>query len=213
MTDRDFLEITIRCAGKVANAMKITCGCCASVAYFPQQNVTNQYVAIAAIQHFQTKGWVIGRSPKEDFCPKHANPSKRKGATIMAENTAPVADKPRDMSREDRAIIFDKLNEVYGKDAYKAPWTDSMVAKDLGVPRDWVSVTRDAMFGPAGSNPLFDDFLLESARMESQFHTYASACEAATQAVDAQKAAQAALSKQMDAYRALARKVEREIGR
>ncbi|MGV2131799.1 hypothetical protein ACQZ4O_09225 [Agrobacterium vitis] len=213
MTDRDFPEIAIRCAGKVTNAMKITCACCASVAYFPQQSVTSRYVPSRAIQHFQTKGWVVGSSPKEDFCPKHASPSKRKGATIMAKNTAPVADKPRDMSREDRAIIFDKLNEVYGKDAYKAPWTDSMVAKDLGVPRDWVSVTRDAMFGPAGSNPLFDDFLLESARLESQFRTYASACEAATQAVDAQKAAQAALSKQMDAYRALARKVEREIGR
>ncbi|WP_429929937.1 hypothetical protein [Agrobacterium vitis] len=213
MTSRDFPEVSIPYGKRTAKAMRIACGCCDVVSYFPHHTGIIVKPSLAAIQHFQTKGWVVGSSPKEDFCPKHANPSKRKGATIMAENTAPVADKPRDMSREDRAIIFDKLNEVYGKDAYKAPLTDSMVAKDLGVPRDWVSVTRDAMFGPAGSNPLFDDFLLESARMESQFRTYASACEAATQAVDAQKAAQAALSKQMDAYRALARKVEREIGR
>jgi hypothetical protein len=127
--------------------------------------------------------------------------------------SAVMADKPRELGREDRRIINDKLDEVYGREAYKAPWTDAAVAKDLGVPRDWVVQVREQFFGPAGSNPLYDQFLGETEHLEKTFRAYADSCAAAEQASLAQRQAHADLAKQMDAYRALARKVEREICR
>ncbi|MFK0384972.1 hypothetical protein [Agrobacterium sp. NPDC090273] len=213
MTDRTFPEVSIPYGDKTTKAMQITCDCCGGVAYFPHQTGLNRKPPSAATQHFQNKGWVVGNSPRKDFCPIHASPSKRKGQIAMADTTATIADKPRDLSREDRRIINDKLDEVYGKEAYKSPWTDAAVAKDLGVPRDWVSQVREQFFGPAGSNPLFDEFLTETARIDAAFAAYATSCAAAEKAAAAQKQAHADLSKQMDSFRVLARKVEREIGR
>jgi hypothetical protein len=213
MSERTFPETTIPYGDKTAKTMRIACACCDAVAYFPFQNGVGRKSPSAASQHFLNKGWVVGNSPKKDFCSRHASPAKRKGTKTMDSTTALVADKPRNMGREDRAIIFDKLNEVYGKDAYKSPWTDTAVAKDLGVPRDWVSTMRDDMFGPAGSNPLFDEFLAENTRLEAQCRTYAETSEAVAKALEMQTIAYAELSKQVDACRALARRVEREISR
>ncbi|PST62632.1 hypothetical protein C9E91_13725 [Rhizobium sp. SEMIA4064] len=194
--------------------MRIDCASCGAVAYFPFQTGVNRKPPVAAIQFFQNKGWVVGNGPRKDFCPIHASPAKRKGTKIMASECAPsTADKPREMTREDRRIINDKLDEVYGKDAYKAPWTDAAVAKDLGVPRDWVAQVREQFFGPAGSNPLFDEFLKESARLDASFRSFEAICADAASAIASQKQAHADLCKQMDAYRVLARKVEREVGR
>lgn len=124
-----------------------------------------------------------------------------------------IAEKPREMTREDRRIINDKLDAVYAKDAYKAPWTDAAVAKDLGVPRDWVAQVREQFFGPAASNPLFDEMLAGMAQIEAAFKGYAELCSAAEKAAEAQRLAHTDLCKQMDAYRAVARRVEREVGR
>jgi len=214
MSERDFPEESISYGDKSTKAMKIVCACCNAVAYFPFQTGANRKPPVAAIQHFQNKGWVVGNGPRKDFCPLHASPAKRKGSTVMANIPASSsAEKPREMTREDRRIVHDKLDEVYGRDAYKAPWTDAAVAKDLGVPRDWVAQTREDFFGPAASNPLFDEMLAGMAQIEAAFKSYAELCADAAKAADAQKLAHADLSKQMDAYRALARKVEREVGR
>lgn len=70
----------------------------------------------------------------------------------------PKAEPPREMTRQDRRIIMEKLDEVYGENSYKTPWTDAAVAKDLGCPRAWVTELRDQCFGPEGSNPLFAEF-------------------------------------------------------
>jgi hypothetical protein len=214
MSERTFPETTIPYGDKTAKAMRIGCACCDAVAYFPFQTGSIRKPPSAASQHFLNKGWVVGNSPKKDFCPRHASPAKRKGTKTMDSNiTTPVADKPREMGREDRAIIFDKLNEVYGKDAYKSPWTDAAVAKDLGVPRDWVSTMRDDMFGPAGSNPLFDEFLTATSRLEEQCGSFAAKFEAATKAAEMLAADYAELRKQVDVCRMLERRVQREIGR
>jgi hypothetical protein len=54
------------------------------------------------------------------------------------------------MSRDDRRIIFARLNDVYVNErtGYSEQWTDKRVAEDLGVPRAWVSEVRDRDFGP-----------------------------------------------------------------
>ncbi|MCW8059285.1 hypothetical protein [Agrobacterium tumefaciens] len=213
MSDRIFPEVPISYGDKSTKAMQITCACCGAVAYFPYQAGVNRKPPIAATQHFQNKGWVVGSNPRKDFCPVHASPAKRKGQKAMADTVATIADKPREMSREDRRIINDKLDEVYAKDAYKSPWTDAAVAKDLGVPRDWVAQVREQFFGPAGSNPLYDEFLKETAQMEVAFRTCEEATARAEKAAADQRQAQGDLSRAMDSYRVLARKVEREISR
>lgn len=213
MSIRIFPEVSIPFGtNQATKAMRITCAHCGGLAYFPVATGGNTDAPIEAGQHFQNKGWMVGGDPETDFCRKHSTPAKRKGPKTMT-NTAPMADKPREMGREDRRIINDKLDEVYGREAYKAPWTDAAVAKDLGVPRDWVVQVRDQFFGPAGSNPLYDQFIGETEQLEQTFRAYADSCVAAEQATAAQRLAHAELTKQMDAYRALARKVERGIGR
>lgn len=213
MSDRIFPEVPISIGDQFTKAMRITCACCGGVAYFPHQTGASRKPPIVATQHFQNKGWVVGGNPRKDFCPVHASPAKRKGQKAMADTAATIADKPREMSREDRRIINDKLDEVYAKDAYKSPWTDAAVAKDLGVPRDWVAQVREQFFGPAGSNPLYDEFLRETAQMEIAFRACEEATARAEKAAADQRRAQGDFCKAMDSYRVLARKVEREISR
>lgn len=57
---------------------------------------------------------------------------------------------PPKMTRDDRRVIFAKLNEVYQDEShgYALDWSDKRVAEDLGVPRAWVSEVRDLHFGP-----------------------------------------------------------------
>ncbi|WP_132314109.1 hypothetical protein [Martelella mediterranea] len=94
-----------------------------------------------------------------------------KGFRAMAsrklKSASPVATKqaesPREMQREDRRIVAEKIADVYDDHAYIAPWTDDLVARDLGVPCAWVAEVRDFMFGPANENPV----LAENARQFS----------------------------------------------
>ena len=65
-----------------------------------------------------------------------------------------VQENARVMTREDRRIIFEKLNEVYLNDkvGYAQGWTDEKVATDLGVPRAWVRLIREENFGDEVGN-------------------------------------------------------------
>lgn len=81
---------------------------------------------------------------------------------------------PREMTRADKRIIFNKLEEVYADETagYTSGWSDQRVATDLGVPLDWVRALRDENFGPEGHSPeakaIFDETrkLLDQARGE-----------------------------------------------
>ena len=68
---------------------------------------------------------------------------------------------PRVMQRDDRRIIFEKLNAVYldEKRGYDNDWSDHKVAIDLGVPRSWVEQVRDEMFGPINTNGDIEEFM------------------------------------------------------
>ena len=117
------------------------------------------------------RGWFIGRKRREHRCPKcnayrtttkqevlreRIEPmTKELPLQVVANNTKPVdVLPPRAMSREERRIIFEKLNEVYVNDkvGYSANWTDVRVAADLGVPLQWVKVIRDENFGDEVGN-------------------------------------------------------------
>lgn len=124
---------------------------------------------------FTDMGWRVGATPGKHRCPaciKAETPAKlgdviRQLLAKLKEPTVPIPDltpAPREMSREDRRLIFEKLNEVYGdeKTGYIAPWTDKQVAEDMGVPRAWVASLREEMFGPEGSNPAIEALIAEA---------------------------------------------------
>ena len=85
--------------------------------------------------------------------------------TKTAATAAKRAEPPPQMQREDRRIVADKIADVYEDEGYIAPWTDELVAQDLGVPRAWVAEVRDFMFGPANENPK----LAEYRRLHSEW--------------------------------------------
>lgn len=163
MTGRTFPEVSVPEGSRRRQAFRIICGDCGTEAFFPVLSGSgNRRPSIAAEQHFQHEGWVVGSSHRKDRCPRHAHSKKEKPMPAHAPDAPrvepPKAEPPREMTRQDRRIIMEKLDEVYGENSYKTPWTDAAVAKDLGCPRAWVTELRDQCFGPEGSNPLFAEF-------------------------------------------------------
>lgn len=57
---------------------------------------------------------------------------------------------PREMTREDRRIIFAQLEEVYVDEhtGYSTDWNDERVSKHLNCPRKWIETIREENFGP-----------------------------------------------------------------
>lgn len=205
-------------------AMKIACAECGAVAYFAHQTGKSRKPPVAAKQNFQAKGWVVGSGPRKDFCPVHAALASRKGRAEMPANDieAPArkADAPREITREERGIIFAKIGDVYGSDRYVTPWTDQKVADDLGVPRAWVSDVREQFYGPEGSNPLYDQLLTENVELQRERAAMAKERKVALELI--RKGTEAAqkicrrcddLDSKARDIAALAKRIEREIGR
>lgn len=97
---------------------------------------------VALRQIFERRGWSV--HPKG----KHVCPT-------CIEKEKPVADTaPRTPTPADRRKVYARLLEVYDTDRgrYCDEFTDQSIAKELGVPRRWVSDIREADFGPAGGN-------------------------------------------------------------
>lgn len=130
---------------------------------------------------FRNKGWSIGKNRKHDICPKCigrlaeekeqrrkdqlARLSSPRPETNVVELKTPKAEPPREMSREDRRIIISKLDAVYIDETsgYDSGWNDEKVARDLGVPKAWVTKLRDENFGPEASSAV-DRALLDEAK-------------------------------------------------
>jgi len=117
----------------------------------------------AVTKFLRNKGWTVGGAPRKDLCPactasaRKTTPKERP----MPHDTKVVEIKPklngvselppREMTREDRRIVFAKIEEVYLDETtgYIKDWNDERVAKDLNCPRKWVETIRDENFGPA----------------------------------------------------------------
>lgn len=147
-------------------AAKIECADCGAVAYSTSRGGLNPK---AHEQHFRNTGWQVGNSPRRDICPSCSKPKSRwlqkEKPDLKVVKMEPVkAEPPREMGREDRRIITDKLDDVYDEKSgrYKAPWTDSAVSKDLGVPRMGIRVPG-AILRAGRQQPDFDAFLQQSA--------------------------------------------------
>lgn len=205
MAERAFVHENIERAGKRHSAMSIQCRNCGAKAYFLQGG-GRRLPSIAASQHFRNQGWLVGNGPRMDTCPE-CRDRKRKPDLKVVEKVSPAkADEPREMTRADRRIINDKLDEVYDENAYVVPWTDASVARDLGVPVAWVAQVRDEFFGPAGSNPEFDDFMEKAAPVISDMRNLFAALHGQVEKVEAMRPRIEALEK-------MAKRIEKEVGR
>jgi hypothetical protein len=165
-----FAITTIPHEGRRQRGVIVTCGHCGVSKPLPVnafQGFTNDN-GVAESKFIEKKltqlGWLVGTKPKQHRCPgcysaikaQQKRKSQEKGENVVAVlKQEPVkADAPREMSREERRIIFEKLNEVYVSEAigYAPGYTDAKVSTELGVPRAWVKGLRDEMFGPEGTN-------------------------------------------------------------
>lgn len=201
---RDFKD------GHMKQALKLSCGKCGKTELLGNSSGRVLPFGVAEDKAKQM-GWLIGGGPLADRCPKCVShitkkPSPELKIVSQVNETVPVAEAPREMGRSDRRIINDKLDEVYGDERYKTPWTDAAVAKDLGVPRVWVSTVRDEFFGPEGGNPEFDDFLAQAAPVIAEMKNLH---RSLTGQIDQYKA----ITGRIEGIEKLAKKVEREIGR
>ena len=130
--------------------------------------------AVAISKKFAQRGWTVGSNEHWDICPscvakkKQEKPALKVVSRTEEKNETVVKPTPpRVMGREDRRIVFEKLNDVYldERRGYDSGWSDHKVSIDLGVPRAWVEQVREEMFGPA-SNPEMTDFLKAAAELQ-----------------------------------------------
>lgn len=194
---REYEHKPVQIEGQMRHASLIHCGECGRTDRFVHAG-SQKKPPEAIEQYFRNHGWEIGSTARKDRCPDCLKATATKPALRVVE-----AEPPRQMERDDRRVIFAKIDELYDTNGYVAPWTDRKVAEDLGVPQAWVEQVREEMFGPAGSNPDLDEYLRRVDLVEKDFD-----------AVRQEMAdLVAGIGKQLGELQALARKVEKEIGR
>jgi len=186
-----FQHCTVPYGDKPVRGVSITCGKCGREER-KHFNTLKHGSADSDLGHrlmarkFEEDGWRVGNQPSRHRCPDcvrearaaqmrfmHANktggPSaaNKIGADPVSAKVVDMpkqAEPPREMTREDRRIVFAKLQEAYDTETtgYCSGWTDERVANDLGVPLAWVREMRCDYFGPLGSNPEIDALLVEA---------------------------------------------------
>lgn len=175
MSKREWPITTIQRAdhGARQRATEIRCGACGEKDHVINTSNNKVLPSTMVEKKFQQAGWAVGAGPAADRCP--ACVAKLRGpkpALKIVPKPTPVAEEvvqmqeaaaapPPPMTREDRRVIFEKLNEVYvdEKTGYDRGWSDKRIAEDLGTKRAWVQQVRDEMFGPARDNEDVRDFV------------------------------------------------------
>lgn len=168
---RLFQESSERDGGVFRRVARVTCRQCGVSTSMPMKAGKSSLPPDVIARKLEQKGWTIGNNEQWDYCPAHDPKKKEKpnlklvpAESIAATAATAAAQQPRQMDREHRRIIFEKLNEVYLDETrgYEAGWSDHRVATDLGVPRKWVETIRDENFGAIGTSPEMAEFLSEA---------------------------------------------------
>lgn len=170
----------------VAQGLRIFCSQCArqEVAKLPR-NTQYSCSQIVADKMWRAKGWFVGKSRKYDVCPTCVREEKaRRDATrqadtnhtrvevvTMSNKVVSFSEAPRQMTRDDRRLVFGKIDEVYvdGTEGYSSGWTDQKVATDLGVPVAWVKLIREENFGPEGLNNDYRNLIADGKKIMDAF--------------------------------------------
>ena len=170
--DREFVRTTIKEDGKpVMPAFELTCAKCGAKDKLPLGSKSNGYPTALVQQKMRHKGWEIGNRASADLCPDCVSGKHKKHHKTEEKETNVVAfikaDEPPKMTKEDRRVIFAKIDDVYVDEntGYSDGWTDSRVADDLGVPLAWVKNIREENFGEERSNAAISKQLEEAKAM------------------------------------------------
>lgn len=161
-TERRFTSTKSIRGGKPATGNIIRCGKCETTeTHWPKPGLN----PIVSKKYFLRQGWSVGKGPRADRCPdclKNIGQSgvfadKLPAAIKKKEETEHMLTKPKEprkLGRDERRLIFAKLEDVYvdEKTGYELGWTDQKLADDLGVPRAWVTTIRDENFGALATN-------------------------------------------------------------
>lgn len=122
----------------------VQCNYCDQEEAIPRRNGLLPPEAVSKIAG--QKGWKFVRTGKH-VCPKCLG--KFKEIKMNKKEDA-----PREMTPADKRKIFRAIDENYDErgQRYIDTCTDQVIAKELSVPRKWVSDVREQDFGPSGSN-------------------------------------------------------------
>lgn len=161
---RGFVELSERYGSVYRSIAQVACRECGTTANIGIRADGGLLPPVAIQKKFEQKGWSIGPNPKWDVCPECSKKQKAVMLKVVNAVAKEVESKPREMTRDDRRVIFAKLDEVYLDEqrGYEKGWSDQRVATDLGVPRKWVEIIRAENFGAIGSNEDMTEFLSEA---------------------------------------------------
>ena len=170
-------------------AYRIVCAKCRA-----QDKVSsNRHLPPDAVSRmFRVRGWSVSdRNRHHHLCPECVSGVKKPRIVQMSvAKPAPpakkVADAPPSMTRDDRRIIFAKLNEVYvdEKVGYSQSWSDQRVANDLSVPRAWVTEIREENFGPDGASEEVRGVVAQARALVEETRKHIDDIERTRQAID-----------------------------
>lgn len=209
MADRAFpIERIARGDGSVS-AARIECCDCESVAYSvvskPGLNPK------AHEQYFRNHGWSIGNGPRRDKCPECQKKGKPALKIVKAESSP---EKPREMTRDERLIIMDKIRDVHDGDRYGAGWSDKKVSDDLGVPRAWVEDIRENVLMFAGGHDAeYEAFMAAMAPITADAKNLVNSARVQLQDAKALLERATALDGRISEIERMGRRIEKEIGR
>ena len=159
-------------------------------------------------------GWDLGDKPEKDVCvtciqARRKHKSKTTAEVIQMPKHVQIVsqhDGPREPTRDERRIIFAKLQDVYidEKTGYGSGWSDRKLAEDLGVPRAWVERIRDENFGPIpvsedavkqieeaektlkDAQSLHGSMVADAAKHREMFETWHASLQSSTTKLDAE---------------------------
>lgn len=187
MGARGFLELSERYGTNYRTVAQVACRECGVTSSIGIKTEGGLLPVSVIQKKFEQKGWSIGANPKWDCCPDCTK--KQKAVILKVVNNAAkeLADKPREMSRDDRRVIFAKLDEVYldEKRGYDRGWSDHKVATDLGVPRAWVEVIRSENFGAIAANEDMTEYLTAAEALVKEARQALEAARKAREEVEA----------------------------
>lgn len=193
---RRFPRETIQHGDKRVPAAKIECSKCGSVAYHADTGLNDDV-------YFSKKGWSVGRGPAADVCGECQKKARPELKVVKAEETP----KPREMTRDERLIIMDKIRDVHDGDRYGTGWSDKKVAEDLGVPRAWVEDIREnVLMFAGGHNAEYEAFMAEMAPIVADAKSLINSARVQLEKV-------AGLESRIAQLERVGRKVEKELGR
>lgn len=169
MSARKYQESSERYGSTWRTVARVHCRTCGVSTSIGVETVGGTLPPNIITKKLQQKGWEIGANDQWDFCPAHSSLAKQERTEPVlkvvdqpstAATPSPSQQPPRVMDRDDRRIIFARLNDVYldAKRGYDSGWSDHRVATELGVPRKWVEQIRVENFGDAGTNAEMSEF-------------------------------------------------------